>query len=187
MRCKLCFLNLPICSLRGRPMNKNTSPGPFSGQGHQNCQVTQTGLPALACDVRGFEGVEAQLPLRCFCKEKKSSNNTKIMFFEDGRPIVALPGVSLEPGSRGKVKYVYIDTINALLMVNINTEFCFLKCYVMQYGRQMSWFQRNCCLRCWRQLVYSKRLQQTMWRHITEDRNVNIQCHRILTHVLFLL
>jgi hypothetical protein len=53
------------------------------------------------------------------------------MFFEDGRPIVALPGVSLEPGSRGKVKYVYIDTVNDLLMVNINTEFCFLKCYVM--------------------------------------------------------
>jgi hypothetical protein len=53
------------------------------------------------------------------------------MFFEEGRPIVALPGVSLEPGSRVKVKYVCIDTINAFLVVNINTKFCFLKWYVI--------------------------------------------------------
>ena len=33
MKCKLCFLNLPICSLRGRPMNKNTSPGPSVDRG----------------------------------------------------------------------------------------------------------------------------------------------------------
>jgi hypothetical protein len=33
MRPKLCFLNLPICSFRGRPMNKNTLPGPSVDRG----------------------------------------------------------------------------------------------------------------------------------------------------------
>lgn len=82
------------------------------------------------CDVQRFEGEVAQLPLRCFSKGK-SAKNTKTLFFEEGRPIVAVRGVSLEPGPRGKAKYVCIDTINAFLMVKINTKFCFLKCYIM--------------------------------------------------------
>jgi len=64
-------------------------------------------------------------------KKRKALKILKHCVFEEGRPIVALPWVSLEPDLSGKAKYVCIDTINAFLMVDITTKFCFLKCYVI--------------------------------------------------------
>ena len=64
-------------------------------------------------------------------KKIKAPKILKHCVIEEGRPIVAFPGLSLEPDPSGKAKNVCIDTINAFLIVNINTKFCFLKCYII--------------------------------------------------------
>jgi hypothetical protein len=89
-------------------------------------------------------------------KKRRALNILKHCFLGRGGRLSFFLGCiwNLTPG--GKAKYMCIDTINTFLMVNINTKFCFLKCRVMLCGRKMSWFRRNCCLRCWKSLVYSK-------------------------------
>ena len=48
------FLNL-----RGLPKNKNASPGPLSGEQHQNRSTTRTGLRATPHDILGVGQKEA--------------------------------------------------------------------------------------------------------------------------------
>lgn len=131
MRCKLCFLNLPICSLRGRPMNKNTSPGPSVDRGIRIVRLLKQVFQPYRVMFKDLKVNMRNSHYDVFAKKRKALKILKRCFLRRGRPIVALPGVSLEPDTKGKAKHVCIDTINAFLMVNINTKFCFLKCYVM--------------------------------------------------------
>jgi hypothetical protein len=66
-------------SSRGRPRNKNKSPGTFSGRGHQNCYTTRTVFEPSCVLFKELKRTKKELISQCFCPpppKKKSNKKT---------------------------------------------------------------------------------------------------------------